>query len=737
MSFLQPLFLYALPVVGLPILIHLIFRQTFKRREWAAMEYLMRAVEKLRRRLLIENILLLLLRMLAVLLVVMAFSRPVVKTWFWFLKAVTKNEGDVVLIIDTSYSMMLQQGSKTTFDRGIDQARELVRSLDGRGNIALIKASDQPETVMEFSPNHESVLRTLGNLKATGGATDIAKTLEETNELLSNVRYRSLGRKKVFFLTDLMQYGWKIKGRKVGRIDTLLAQLAEKVDHFSFVDLGQDRERFNLSVDRVASEDDIVGKELPAQFVATISNQGERPVSGLRVHFLVNGARRGPGKTIDRLGPRESREVVFSEIFATAGPTAVTVAVEGDKYLTIDDRRHHAFEVVDRIKVLLVDGDPRGWTDQAEVHYLAHALEPEISADGRSRYLFERRIRNRQEFHREKLAGSQFDMVALCNVAYLSEEKEAELKSFVEKGGGLLLFLGDKVRPDVYNERLLPLGLLPAKLGAKPSGDVGYDAKDVVALRPDFSHPLFVFFSEMTKEFKYRVIGRYYPVEPVDDPSVKVLARYRDESGPPAIIERRLGRGRILMVTTTADEGWHFLTQRDIILAPLYYRMATYLVSDIGGNRDVLVHSPIEFPLREIASEVRVARPDAKGMPQQRTTTLPGTAEMVSYPKTDQPGIYRIELTRSGPTGAEGRTDRIYYAVGVQPEEGNLEHLGRKGLVKLYPSLGDKPYVFGKKAITLNISGGADKEGQIWQLLIAALLLVLLAESWLARRTSR
>lgn len=739
MGFLELAYLWALPVITIPVLIHLIFRQTYKKHAWAAMEFLLRAFKKTRRRLVLENLLLLLLRILVVLCFVLAFARPLVATWLPFMKAVARTEGDVIVVVDTSYSMMLQEGSKTTFDRAIDEAKRLVESLDGKGGVSIVTMCDQPEVLMEFSPNHDSVLRTLDNLEATGGATDVAATLERVNELLNDAKYRLHGKRQVYVFSDLMKYGWILKERKVERVEQLFTEMADKLDQFMLVDLGEGSEHFNLAVDRVASTEKIIGKELPAQFVATIKNRGARPVAGLRVNFWMGDVRRDT-KTIDRLGPGESTSVLFSEIFSTSGATSVSVTVDGDKYLTIDDHRAHAFDIVDKIRVVLVDGDPQNWSENAETHYLAHALKPE-SADATptraSRFLFERRMLNREEFQRETTFGRGDDVVVLANVGYLTEEKEADLEKFVRQGGGLLVFAGDQLQPQVYNERLLKRGLMPVRLADKPVGEVGYDSKTMVRLHPDFEHPMFTFFKDLTQLFGPKAIGRYYPCEPDTDPSVRVVARFGDAAGAPAIVERRLERGRIVFVATTADDGWHMLPMYDVMMLPMIHEMVYHLVSRLEGDRDVLVHAPIEFPMREVASEVRIAVPDAKGVPQASTTKLPTMTDRFSYEKTAQPGVYRIELDRIDSTTGRSRTDKVYYAVGVLPEEGDLEHLGKDGLTKSYEALREKPYAFGKTASTLDPMATPDRHGQIWQLLIVVALLAMLAESLLAQRTSR
>ena len=75
MSFLQPMLLAALPLVALPIIIHLINRMRFKRIRWAAMEFLLKSQKRNRRKLIIEQLILLALRCLLVLLVGLLLGR--------------------------------------------------------------------------------------------------------------------------------------------------------------------------------------------------------------------------------------------------------------------------------------------------------------------------------------------------------------------------------------------------------------------------------------------------------------------------------------------------------------------------------------------------------------------------------------------------------------------------------------------------------------------------------------
>src|SRR5438067_12548022 len=70
LPFANPAYLVAgVALISAPIIIHLINRMRFKRIRWAAMEFLLKAQKRTRRRLIIEQMLLLMLRCLMIALV--------------------------------------------------------------------------------------------------------------------------------------------------------------------------------------------------------------------------------------------------------------------------------------------------------------------------------------------------------------------------------------------------------------------------------------------------------------------------------------------------------------------------------------------------------------------------------------------------------------------------------------------------------------------------------------------
>src|SRR5436190_14388639 len=92
-----------LAAVSIPIIIHILNRRRFKTVTWAAMEFLLRAMRKNRRRLRFEQWVLLATRCLLVLLLGMALARPL-GCENAAIALMGGRAGMSVIVIDNSYS---------------------------------------------------------------------------------------------------------------------------------------------------------------------------------------------------------------------------------------------------------------------------------------------------------------------------------------------------------------------------------------------------------------------------------------------------------------------------------------------------------------------------------------------------------------------------------------------------------------------------------------------------------
>jgi hypothetical protein len=156
-----------------------------------------------------------------------------------------------------------------------------------------------------------------------------------------------------------------------------------------------------------------------------------------------------------------------------------------------------------------------------------------------------------------------FDCVVLCNVGEIDSALAEKLGRFVRDGAGLALMLGDRIDAELYNERFLrgAPSLLPAELrGVRTPADAAASA----GLMRVGRHPVTEMFPDgsagLVESVRFHTFFRTRAVADGSDNTEdvgRVLARFTDEQQSAALIERKIGRGRVLLLTTTADMAWH------------------------------------------------------------------------------------------------------------------------------------------------------------------------------------
>jgi hypothetical protein len=157
----------------------------------------------------------------------------------------------------------------------------------------------------------------------------------------------------------------------------------------------------------------------------------------------------------------------------------------------------------------------------------------------------------------------------ILNDAPVAQTTAERLQRFVERGGGLFVALGERgAWPSVAD-------ILPGAPGPPVDRTRGTAAR-LGAL--EYGHPLFeVFRGPRTGDFASALFYGFRSVVPpplTTKAKVQTLARFDD--GAPALIERRVGAGRVLMWTSTLDTGWTDLALKPVFV-PFVHRIVRYL----------------------------------------------------------------------------------------------------------------------------------------------------------------
>lgn len=202
MTFLQPLLLFGLPLIALPVLIHLFNRLRYRTMAWAAMMFLLSATRQSTRHEKLRHILVLICRTLAVLALLLAMARPLVGGWLgWAMSAAPDT---VVLLLDRSASMeqfdVVNQLTKR--ELAIQRFREAAGTLGQGSRYVLIdSATRQPQEI-----SGPDVLSSLTLAGPSDTASDIPALLESAVDYVVNSQP---GETEIWLASDFQSADWQ------------------------------------------------------------------------------------------------------------------------------------------------------------------------------------------------------------------------------------------------------------------------------------------------------------------------------------------------------------------------------------------------------------------------------------------------------------------------------------------------------------------------------------------------
>ncbi|MCC6476152.1 BatA domain-containing protein, partial [bacterium] len=205
MTFLNSALLAALSLGLIPILIHLLTRQRFKQVDFPTLRFLREIQKQKMRRVRVRQWILLILRTLAVLFLVLALARPVLRS-----SAGAFASGDarssVVLILDRSASMSAESPSGTRFREMQIRAQEILNSLGSSDDVQIVWADEPPQTFPETPTTHRALLREAIETEICGEKSgDLVQAIGLARSILGQSQNLH---KEVYVLSDFSQSAW-------------------------------------------------------------------------------------------------------------------------------------------------------------------------------------------------------------------------------------------------------------------------------------------------------------------------------------------------------------------------------------------------------------------------------------------------------------------------------------------------------------------------------------------------
>lgn len=695
--FLHPLYLLGLAAASLPILIHLLNRRRLKRIQFPAVRFILLSQKRISRSYRLRHWLLLALRTFAIILLALLLANPIFQTGAGLFAG--SGPVSLVLLLDNSLSMTWS-GDGNGFKQAKEAARLFLSSLDDGDRAAVIPTNHAANEIFRLKPEKQVLLKELDAVEIADGSANLSDALAKAYDLLKE----PASQKEIRLITDMGVTGW----------DEFSISALKRVDpsvQLKIIRIPSKGKPLNGTVKAVRLGGQGVGVNLPVNIEATLANFGDSEIKDLLVQLSIDGQTKE--QKLASIPGRGETAVTFQTSLAQPGSHTGEVRLKKDGFAG-NAATYFALEAQDKLRILLVDGDPQTSLTQSETFFIARALNP---AGDRDSSLYLPAVILADALGATSLES--YEVVVLCNVAVIPDSFVQKLQDFLRQGGGVLIFSGDRVQTDGYQKlaRSSP-PLLPPLHDRK----VGPEANGEKIARVDVSHPALQGLSDALLQESLKS-ARIWGYTRTTAPAGSVLMTLAN--GDPLLVEQKVGTGRVLYAASSADRDWNDLPVKTAYL-PWIQGLANYLAGGKRGSMDggISVGSvkEITLPPSYVGKTLRITKPNRQD--SEAPIEAAKDRSVASFNENDRAGIYRIAL----PTGGEKATGTPQlYAVNPPFLESRLDQITEAEVrAKLKPVVAD--------VVSVDTLQQGGKRMDLAFPLVALLIITLLLEGWLAQR---
>lgn len=689
--------------VAVPILIHFFYRKHRRVTKWAAMELLRRALVIRSSQIRIEDLIILVLRCLVLALVALAMVRPTLRRDASLFAAGQQRVG-VVVAIDSSYSMSHGQFRKR-YDKAVERAGIILSTLREGDPVSVVLMGARPRILIRSTGyNQTRFTRLLSTeTKVLAERLNQEQNLEELERLVGELKTPV---RECYIVTDGQAGDWENLSDGASATMKRIGRLGKTY----LVPVELDGEE-NVAISSLTYASGSLRRNGTARFAASIVNHGRRPRDAGPVIFSVDGEEVSK-KPVGILGPGQTRVVSFFSSFTTDGDVRISAALGPDD-LAQDNRRQAEVTVRSAVRVLCVTA-AKSAQDRSPgtAFYVERALMGKASVSDASIQVV---CAEWQDLDNETLVD--YDVVILADVADLSEGAMKKLDQFVRRGGGLMVFAGDKVTAETYNNRLrtsagplLPVTLdkdakVPAREGGWALGRAtpGHQISDLVRLLP----------AELLDSVRFQRVLKVTP----NAGAVTLLALAGQDM--PLLVEHQVGKGSVLFFACTADAKWgNFPTHP---LYPILLQQAVTGMSSHPGRRTAIVGQTVTVPVgKRLGDSVKLTAPAGQAR-DLKVTAVDGQPSVTFEPEVE--GFHKLET---------GKDQSTWIAINLDPRESDVKELAASMLAQKAAGVSMAVILPGENLAAFVKNGRNGIE--LARILLVAALVLFLLQSWLARR---
>lgn len=557
MSFLNPLFLFALLAVGVPLLIYLLNVRKPKKISFSTLAFFDALKSTALKKIKIKRWLLLALRALVIIMLVIAASRPFLPPDIgWSDQSQPKV---ITILIDNSPSMERINQNGPLLEQAKDLATQIINMAEDETRFSVNVTNGKALNMPLLS--QEAASRRINEVEAVNGGNYLADRIRAESGTLMQAEEPN----KVFYLITDGQASQLESLRSGNNLD------AGEI-YFQSIKLGTARVA-NLALMDVQLENrqtEIGGEQ---QLRITIENVSEQAVSNAFLSMRID----------DELIVQQSlnldagttAEEVLSVPETRSNVVPVELFLEGDN-LTFDNIFYAAIHQPEEKKVLVIHKDR---SDSGFQSY----LQPLLIAASQSQDVFMVDFIDLDDVSVSEF--NNYDAVVMDGLRNVPDYITQPLIDHIQSGAGLLFLPAAEGNLNSYNRFLsfAGTGSYTDVIGSYGS----FESIDRVD-EPNDGHPMFDTVFETTENEEIRLNSPelfYYLQIDMGSNEIPVL---QNRLGSPMFVESKLGTGKMIYSAIGSDPGWSNFPVKPFY-APFFYRMVNYLMQ--GSGAELVTHS--------------------------------------------------------------------------------------------------------------------------------------------------
>jgi hypothetical protein len=695
MIFLNPAVLFGLLASSIPILIHLFNLRKLKKIEFSTLYFLKELQKNKIRKVKLKQWLLLALRVLIILFLVTAFSRPTLKGVA--LGGTTSSaKTTAVFLFDDTFSMSVVGTKGSFFNQEKQSVYELLSQLQEGDEAALVLVSDQSHQEIKPTNNLIEFRRMIDNLQLSYSSGGLNNAFVKAAKIMGESKNFN---KEIYILSDFQQ-GLLRHNEEISNLSQLLD---EKVKVYTINYSGKDV--FNLGVDNLVVNSQIFEKDKPVSFSATITNYSKQPVNNAVVSLFVNGERNAQQSI--SLSEGESKNVAFETTLKKTGNNDVFVELEDDDILQ-DNKRYTNVFVPDKIQVALFTDED----NDAAFTEVALGLD-----NGEGSMTLTKK--NLSQLSSVDL--SKFGAVIIIGSENLSNPER--LVSYLNNGGGLMIFPGSKTTLSKFQKLCGTFGI-PYPAGVVGKVSQAQNASSFGNIETD--HPVFqnLFESRDKKKIESPDVYQYIKIQPGS--KGKNVISMADNSA--FFSEYKAGQGKVLLFATAPVLSWSSFPLKAIFV-PLLNKSVFYLASKDRDVTNYYAGSSVDINLSKYPlPQIKVAKTDNSSDNINIEPQYKG--KVYTYANTNSVGNYKFY-------SGDNLIDNI--SINADPAESKTEYLSKSDLKDYLDKTGFKGKYTGINSGDNLISAVLQSRygSELWKYFLIVALLLAITEMAVARSAKK